>query len=72
MAKRVTADSWSEMTGRDETGAIIDIKFTCPYCDSTNYANFFVRPSNFGIIDSGFETDQECDDCGKKVIVECR
>jgi hypothetical protein len=33
MAERTTATSWSYVTERDDTGAMIDLNFTWPHCD---------------------------------------
>lgn len=71
MAKRATAHYW-DASDRDETGAFVDLKYTCPYCDFENDEQIFIGPSNVDKLDSPWETDQTCDWCGKDVIVGCR
>ena len=71
MAKRVTATNW-EVIGKDETGAMVNIDYTCPYCHYATGELISIGASNVGKVDSGFETDQVCGICDKDVIIECR
>ena len=70
MAKRVTTTDW-EVIIKDETGAMIDLGYTCPYCQLENGGIISVSPGPDFDYDSGFETDQVCEFCGKDVIVVC-
>lgn len=72
MAKRAIATNWVEVVKRDETGAIVNIDFTCPYCHFDTGELILIGGGNIDKIDSGFETDQVCGICGKKIIIECR
>lgn len=68
MAERTTATSWSYVTERDDTGAMIDLNFACPHCDYPTGEVIFVGPDND--LDGSWETDQVCGVCDKDVIVE--
>lgn len=70
MAKRVTATSW-EVIARDETGAIVNIDYVCPYCNYSTGDVISIGASNVDKIDSDWETDQVCVICNKPVIIEC-
>ncbi len=71
MAKTIHASDWEEVTGRDETGAIVNVDYTCPGCGCDTSNRFFVGPDNLHILDSSFETDVTCDICGEKLVVIC-
>lgn len=71
MSKRTIATSW-EVTIRDETGAMVNIGYTCPYCHYDTGELISIGAGDRDKIDSGFETDQECSICGEAIIVECR
>lgn len=53
----------------DDTGGLISFDWECPYCHMTNYA--FTYSGNVEVVCGDFETDQECDYCGKSATVEC-
>jgi len=72
MAKRTIATNWVVVGGKDETGAMVNIDYTCPYCHYDTGELIFIGAGNVDKIDSGFETDQVCGTCGKDVIIECR
>lgn len=71
MAKRTVATSWNLIGDKNETGAMIDLNYTCPYCHFETGDIIFIGPANVDKIDGGFETDQVCGICDKDVIVEC-
>ena len=72
MTKRTIATKWDLPVGKDKTGALIQIYFTCPYCHSDDYQMIFTGANNLDKFESDFESDQVCGICGKKVIIECR
>jgi hypothetical protein len=72
MAKRTIAINWVEVVKRDETGAIVNIDYSCPYCHCDTGELILIGASNVDKIDNGFETDQVCGICGKDVTIECR
>lgn len=72
MAKRVVATSWDIIGDKNETGVMIDLSYTCPYCHFEAGDLILIGPDNADKIDGGFETDQVCNICDKDVIVECR
>lgn len=72
MAKRTRATSWELVGGKDETGAMVNIDYKCPYCGYDTGNLIFVGSSNVDKIDEPWETDQVCPVCDKDVIVECR
>ena len=71
MAKKTTSTSW-EVISKDDTGAMVNIDYSCPYCHFDTGELIFVGAGNVDKVDSGFETDQVCGVCGKDVIIECR
>lgn len=71
MAKRTIATSW-EVIVRDETGAMVNIDYVCPYCGYATGELISIGASNVDKIDGAFETDQVCGICNKKIIIECR
>jgi hypothetical protein len=71
MAKRTIATKWV-VVSKDETGAFVDIDYTCPYCHFDTGEFILIGSDNFDKIDSSFETDQVCSVCGKAVIIGCR
>lgn len=70
MVKRVTATKW-EVVGRDETGAMVNIDYVCPYCGFATGNLISIGASNVDKIDSTWETDQVCEVCDKPLIIEC-
>lgn len=70
MAKRVTASSW-EVIVKDESGAMVNIEFTCPHCGYTPGAFISIGAGSVGCLDGSWETDQVCSVCNGEVIVEC-
>jgi len=72
MTKRTIATQWDLPVGKDETGALVQIDFTCPYCHFNDYQMILIGANNVDKTDSGFETDQVCGFCGKIVTIECR
>ena len=72
MAKRTIATNWVVVGGKDETGAMVNIDYMCPYCHYDTGELIFIGAGNVDKIDSGFETDQVCGICGKDIIIECR
>lgn len=53
----------------DDTGGLISFDWECPYCHMTNYA--FTFSGNVEALSGDFQTDQECEYCGKSATVEC-
>jgi hypothetical protein len=71
MAKRTIATNW-EVISRDETGAMVNIDYTCPHCHFDTGEMILIGAGNVDKIDSGFETDQVCSVCDEGIIIECR
>lgn len=71
MVKRTIATNWSLICEKDETGAMIDLSYTCPHCHFETGDIIFIGSANVDKIDGGFETDQVCGICDENVIVEC-
>lgn len=71
MAKRTIATKW-EVIVKDETGAMVNIDYSCPYCHYNTGELIVIGASDVEKIDSCFETDQVCGICGKDLIIECR
>lgn len=71
MAKRTRATNW-ELIGKDETGALVNLDYKCPYCEYDTGDLISIGSTNVDKIDGPWETDQVCPICGKDVIVECR
>lgn len=69
---RVVASSWEEVGSRDETGPIVNISYTCPKCNMNTGNIILISARGLNKIDSGFETDQDCEICGKSLTIECR
>ncbi len=69
MAKRTEATSWEDL-GRDETGTLINADFTCPKCHCDTGKIILIGAENLDYIDSPFEADVECPECGADIIVE--
>lgn len=67
MAKRVTADNWYRMVPDDDTGSLLCIEFTCPYCGEENSEQIFFHETGL----TAFETDITCDSCDEDVTVQC-
>ena len=63
--KKVQATRWKVDT--DDTGSLIDIDFTCPYCHSVTGDYFFCRD----YVSDAFETDRECPVCGQELTIMC-
>lgn len=57
MAKRTIASNF-EVIVKDETGAMLNIDYTCPYCRYDTGELISIGADNVNKIDSGFETDQ--------------
>lgn len=70
MAERKRADSY-EVICRDETGALLSLDYTCPYCEFENHVLTTVKAEETHYLDDKFETDQTCEWCNEEVIVEC-
>lgn len=70
MAKRTIATNWV-VVSKDETGAFVNIDYTCPYCLYDTGELILIGAGNIDKINSSFETDQVCNICGKDVIIEC-
>jgi hypothetical protein len=68
MAKRAVATKWELVCDADETGALVNLDYKCPYCRYDIFKMIFIGASNVDKIDGGFETDQVCDVCGKPGI----
>jgi hypothetical protein len=66
MVKRTIATNWVEIVKRDETAALVNIDYSCPYCHMSTGEIILIGASNFNKIDSGFETDQVCVSAEKK------
>lgn len=65
--KRTLGSNVSAMV--DSTGALVFVDWICPYCGEYHSTQFFT--SNTTVKNGWFETDQECDSCGKEVTIEC-
>lgn len=70
MAKMTNATAWSKVGPNDETGWIIDLNYTCPHCGYPTGELILVGPAND--LDHGWETDQVCGVCDKRVTVIVR
>ncbi len=57
-------------TGADENGGFISVDWTCPHCGGDNLG-FYYTDNGMALM-GDFEGDFECDDCGRRVTVECR
>ena len=53
----------------DETGGMVRVTWTCPYCDWDNHDFFF--SSEVDSLNSDFAVDRECSYCEKMVTIEC-
>lgn len=67
--RRVYADDWK--MSHDETGALGDIVFTCPYCSAMTSNMLVASVPRSEILRCDFETDQQCSQCDKDVVVVC-
>ena len=70
MAKRTTATNW-EVVVRDAGGAMVNIDYVCPHCGYSTGNFILIGASSVGCLDGSWETDQECEVCGKKVTIAC-
>lgn len=70
MVRRTTAINW-EVIVRDGTGAMVNIDYVCPYCNTATGEFISIGVSDVDKIDSSWETDQVCGICDKNVIIEC-
>ena len=70
MAKHATATNW-EVVVRDETGAMVNIDYVCPHCGYSTGNLISIGASNLWYLDGSWETDQECEVCGKAVTIGC-
>jgi len=68
VAKRTTTTSWREVGGRDDTGSLIDLNYTCPHCHYATGELIFIGGGKD--LDNPWETDQVCGVCDGDVIVE--
>lgn len=66
MGIRTVATSW-EVISKDETGAMVNIDYTCPNCNYDTGELILVGACNVDKIDDGFETDQVCGICDQEV-----
>lgn len=57
MAKKTIATNWV-VIAKDETGAMVNIDYTCPYCHYNTGELISIGAGDVDKIDSGFETDQ--------------
>lgn len=71
MAKRTIATNL-EVIVKDETGAMVNIDYTCSYCRYNTGELIKIGAGDVDKIDSVFETDQVCGVCEKDVIIECQ
>ena len=71
MAMRTIATNW-EVFSKDETGALVNINYTCPNCNFATGDMILIGAGNVDKVDRSFETDQVCGICNKEVIIECR
>ena len=68
MAKTAEAKTW-EVFLSDETGSFITIRYDCSHCGEYQCKNIFTTCNvDFGYDFTVYDT---CDDCGKKVNVNC-
>jgi transcription elongation factor Elf1 len=56
------------VVGRDETGSLVDLNFTCPHCGSATGELILIGAGKD--LDHPWETDQVCGICDEAVIVE--
>lgn len=70
MGKRIQATKW-EVIVRDNTGAMVNIDYVCPYCHMATGNFITIGASNVGKLDNSWETDQVCPECEKALIIEC-
>ena len=70
MSRSTAATSWS-VVDSDKEGATLSLDFTCPYCGMSNAVLTVVYGDVEDLLESSFETDQDCFACGKTVTVEC-
>jgi hypothetical protein len=69
VAKRTTATSWGTPVGPpDDTGALIDLNYTCPHCHYATGQLIMIGAGND--LDVAWETDQVCPVCDENVVVE--
>jgi len=69
MAKMTRATS-VDFISRDATGAMVSFSYDCPHCHFPTGEMIFVGTSGLDAVDSGFETDQVCGVCDKRVTVQ--
>ena len=53
--------------GVDDTGALLFLKYVCPYCEETVSTQYFF--SNADDVVDGFEVESKCPACGKIAAV---
>ena len=70
MAKSVTASNW-EVVVKDDSGAMVNIDFTCPHCGYSTGVFISVGAHGAGCLEGSWETDQVCPVCNKDVIIHC-
>ena len=70
MAKRTTATSW-EIIVKDESGAMINVNYICPYCGMATGELIQIGAYNLDKLDGSWETDQVCGICDKEIIIVC-
>jgi hypothetical protein len=69
MAKRTRATS-VDYANKDETGAIMGVKYDCPHCHYATGELIFIGASGATLVGSDFETDQVCGVCNEDVTIE--
>ena len=66
--KKVFAEK-AKASGNDGTGVLVDVLYVCPYCHNLTGKMFISHQNDVDF--SSFETDMECEYCGKKATVIC-
>lgn len=70
--RKTAVTNW-ELIGRDDTGAMATLDYTCPYCGTVipDFRFFDADTSDLSMFDGDFEFDAKCEWCQKSFIVEC-
>ena len=65
--KRTVCDS--VIVDKDDTGAFINMTWTCPECEEVNNDLFFTQ--KLEELRGDFEVDRHCDYCDELITIEC-
>lgn len=69
MAKMTRVTS-VEYVSSDESGAMVSFSYDCPHCHFATGEFIFVGAAGLDAVKSGFETDQVCSVCDKRVSIQ--